>query len=230
MSKILFAVNGGFVHQAAEDALSRAGHSVLKAGSDQIADSARLLGACAVLVDDQPHRGPLLLCARLRAVGFTGALFLMSVCPVGSRIVEALDAGADDLLGAPLDVDAMLAKVRAAERRSSPPPANQAQLRLLPDASARFVSLGATKVRLTPIEARIVSALCQAEGALLPVACLLASASPEAPLSRASLQVHVAHIRSKLGAQGWRVQNCRAQGYRLLRSSARDSSGSGPEA
>ncbi len=153
----------------------------------------------------------------LRHQGYGGALFLLGGDLRRIEIVEALDAGADECLVPPLDELVVVARLRAVLRRSAPQskPSTEA-VKILPEDVPRWVCRGATKVRLTPTEARILDSLRKAGGCFVHSATLGALACPEAPLSRDSLQVHLVHLRRKLGVEGWRLENSRAHGYRFV--------------
>ena len=86
--------------------------------------------------------------------------------------VAALDEGADDYLTKPFGVNELLARIRAAMRRSAPstPGAGPAVLEVGPlriDQGRREVTVGGREVRLTPIEFRLLALLAGNAGRVL---------------------------------------------------------------
>ena len=83
--------------------------------------------------------------------------------------VEALDVGADDYVTKPFGMDELLARVRAAVRRSVPDqlPAPVVTDAFTIDLAARQVSRDGTEVRLTPTEWRLLESLVSRPGRLV---------------------------------------------------------------
>jgi two-component system KDP operon response regulator KdpE len=81
--------------------------------------------------------------------------------------VEALDAGADDYVTKPFDIDELLARVRAVTRRSGPHEVEQARIMIGDhevDLSAQRIS---GDLRLTPTEWQILQILLRNPGKLI---------------------------------------------------------------
>jgi diguanylate cyclase (GGDEF)-like protein len=73
-----------------------------------------------LLLDLQlPELDGLSLCQRLRAQGKTIPILMLTAQSEGSDIVTGLDAGADDYVTKPFDMDQILARIRALLRRQS---------------------------------------------------------------------------------------------------------------
>ncbi len=114
--------------------------------------------------------------------------------------VEALDVGADDYVTKPFGMDELLARVRAAVRRSVPD-----QLRPVVtdaftiDLAARQVLREGTEVRLTPTEWRLLESLVSRPGRLVPQRQLLSDGwGPGYVAETNYLRVYVAGLRRKL--------------------------------
>ncbi|GAT69425.1 two-component system response regulator [Planomonospora sphaerica] len=81
--------------------------------------------------------------------------------------IDALDAGADDYVTKPFDIEELLARIRAVTRRASPHEAQPARIRV----GGRTVDLAAKTVsgdvRLTPTEWRMLELLLRNPGKLI---------------------------------------------------------------
>lgn len=115
--------------------------------------------------------------------------------------VGALDAGADDYVAKPFGVNELLARVRAALRRSQP--ADESPVVTTPDFSIDLRSHAVTShdrdIKLTPIEWSLVEMLVRNAGRLVPSRELLQSVwGPQYGDETNYLRVHMAHIRRKI--------------------------------
>ena len=137
--------------------------------------------------------------------------------------VEALDVGADDYVTKPFGMDELLARVRAAVRRSVPD-----QLRPVVtdaftiDLAARQVLREGTEVRLTPTEWRLLESLVSRPGRLVPQRQLLSDGwGPGYVAETNYLRVYVAGLRRKLEPDPSRPVYFLTEpgmGYRFIRS------------
>jgi two-component system KDP operon response regulator KdpE len=115
--------------------------------------------------------------------------------------VRALDAGADDYVTKPFGMDELLARLRAAVRRSMP--ASETAVVETPDfavdlAAKRVVRSGA-EVRLTPTEWHLVELLVRNAGKLVSQRQMLQEVwGPQYGEETNYLRVHMAHVRRKL--------------------------------
>ena len=136
--------------------------------------------------------------------------------------VEALDEGADDYVTKPFDMEELLARVRAAMRRSGSDQAvlvvESGDVRL--DITERVATRGGEIVRLTPTEWHIIEVLAGREGRLVRQADLLHEVwGPGYNRETNYLRVYLAQIRRKLEADPSRPTMFLTEpgiGYRLV--------------
>ncbi|HEY9473375.1 MAG TPA: response regulator [Mycobacteriales bacterium] len=116
--------------------------------------------------------------------------------------VEALDHGADDYVTKPFGIDELLARLRAALRRSPGPPDQPVVVlgECRVDLAARTVTrLGGESVRLTPTEWRVLEMLVRNPGRLVTQRQLLAQVwGPSYRTETGYLRLYLAQLRAKL--------------------------------
>jgi two-component system KDP operon response regulator KdpE len=117
--------------------------------------------------------------------------------------VEALDAGADDYVTKPFNMNELLARVRAAIRRanmSQQPESDVVEIgdfRI--DQQAREVRVDGREVRLTPKEFDVMVYLAKHPGKVITHRVLLASVWGDTSTDQPEyLRVVIAHLRKKL--------------------------------
>jgi len=138
--------------------------------------------------------------------------------------VAALDAGADDYVTKPFEVEELCARLRAVTRRADPlgEPAG-AVLALdaaTVDFAARTVVRDGEAVRLTPIEWHILEVLARHPGRLVTQRQLLAEVwGPQYVSETGYLRVYFTQLRRKLEAEPSRPRHLVTEpgmGYRLM--------------
>jgi two-component system, OmpR family, KDP operon response regulator KdpE len=139
----------------------------------------------------------------------------------GSDKVEALDAGADDYVTKPFGMDELLARVRAAVRRSGPvedAPVVRTEAFTV-DLAARRATTGAGEVRLTPTEWHLLEVLVRHPGRLVSQKQLLQEVwGPQYGKETNYLRVYMAQLRRKLEADPARPRHLITEpgiGYRF---------------
>jgi two-component system KDP operon response regulator KdpE len=151
-----------------------------------------------------PNMDGLELCRRLRAVSQV-PIIILSAKGEEKIKVEALDIGADDFVTKPFGIDELLARVRAALRRSNAPPINETAQTVLElgdfrvDLESRNVSVRGRDLRLTPKEFDLLIYFMNHSGKVLTHHTLLAAVWGGDYVEQDQyLRVFVGNLRKKL--------------------------------
>ena len=215
--RLLLVEDDPMIGASVQNGLRQEGHSV-----DWVRDGAAAELAIAngvhemVLLDlGLPRKSGLELLASLRRKGVTMPVLVITARDSVADRVKGLDAGADDYLVKPFDLDELSARIRALMRRHggrASPVIEHGPLRLDPATHEFF--LNGVPVALSGREFSLLHALME---------------QPGVPLSRAQLEeriygwneeiesntieVYIHALRRKLGAE-W-IRNVRGVGYRI---------------
>ena len=152
-------------------------------------------------------------------------ILLLSVVGDDHEKVAALDAGADDYVTKPFSVDELLARLRAALRRSSPsaePVLEVGELRM--DLEKRAVWFSGKPVSLTRTEYDLLRVLAQSPGKLFTHPALLREVwGPAYARESHYLHVYVSQLRRKIEPDPARPRYLLTEpgaGYRLVDATA----------
>lgn len=133
--------------------------------------------------------------------------------------IELLDAGADDYLVKPCDLDELVARVRAVARRGTVHVEERLSFAgLVFDRNTRQAIVNGREVALRPREAALLEALLRRAGEPVHRELLLSSLySLDEEIGSNTLDVHVHHLRRRLAEAGARVgiATMRGHGYAL---------------
>lgn len=146
-------------------------------------------------------------------------LLLTARDSVADRIA-GLDAGADDYLGKPFDLDEVAARLRALARRAGGHAAATLEWRdIVLDPAAMTVTRGSEPVRLSRREFSILRALIDRPGQILSRAQLEERLYGwQEEIESNAVEVHVHNLRAKLGPGV--VETVRGVGYRMAEAGA----------
>lgn len=179
-------------------------------------------GRCALVLVDAAAHGvtlPLLVLEVRRRAPVPVIVLAVDADPAHAACL--LDSGADDCVGRPVHRENLVARIRAALRRSRRPHAENAPIwvgDLRVDQATRSVSVNGEVIGCTPTEYEILEFLARRAGRVVPRDQLLAVACGRdaSPLDRA-VDVHISHLRRKLQPHGQRIVTMRGVGYLLSR-------------
>jgi len=147
-----------------------------------------------------PDMGGLELCRRLRAVSQVPVIVLSAKGEERLK-VEALDVGADDYVTKPFGMDELLARIRAALRRSNASPA-EVKIEVgdfQADLEAHVIKVRGEEVRLTPKEYELLVHLIQHAGKVLTHRKLLSAVWGGDYVEQTEyLRVFIGHLRKKI--------------------------------
>jgi two-component system OmpR family response regulator len=158
---------------------------------------------------------------RVRGKGSRVPVIMLTARGDDTDRVVGLEMGADDYLPKPFNPRELLARLRAVLRRASPEMTTE-RLRvgeLCLDVGAREAKLGEVVLDLTGLEFDLLVALAKRAGRVLPRDALLEAAGRgDVVVSERTVDVHISHLRSKLGdeprAPRW-IKTVRGVGYVL---------------
>ena len=144
----------------------------------------------------------------------TPVLLLTARDRVADRIA-GLDAGADDYLGKPFDLDEVAARLRALLRRGSGRPGSLLEWRgLTLDPATQTLEQDGNPVRLSRREYAILHALMVHPGRILSRSRIEEKLYGwQEEIESNAVEVHIHHLRGKLGSDV--IQTVRGIGYRL---------------
>jgi len=159
-------------------------------------------------------------CANLRKHGYAGAILMLTAKDTLQDRVEGLDAGADDYLVKPFEIEELLARLRALMRRSFVPLKEDVirigDLEL--HRNNQIVKSDGQEMKLSPREFQILDLLVQNRGLTLTREVILDKVwGLDADVNLKTIDATVKLIRKKLGSSSSRelIMSVRGVGYRV---------------
>ncbi|MDB5774641.1 MAG: qseB [Herbaspirillum sp.] len=170
----------------------------------------------AILLDlALPRKGGLEVLRKLRSGSDATPVIIMSASDRVLNRIEGLDAGADDYLSKPFDLDELAARVRALLRRSSGrvnPMLTYGDIQF--DPAGNTVSYRGKNIAMSARELMVLAALIEKPGAVLSRAQLIEKIYGwNDEVESNTIEVHIHSLRKKL-APGV-IRNIRGLGYML---------------
>ncbi len=224
MAKILFLEDDDKVADAVESALHSERHTVERTASGEDALTRATVSDYDLIILDWtvPDVSGVDVCQRFRAEGGTTPVLMLTGKHLISEKVTALDAGADDYLTKPFNIQEFMARVRALlRRRGSGYDTGQlvvGELKL--DVKTFTVTCGGQNVSLIPKEFAILELLMTYPGVVFSHEAIFRRLwkSDEAT-SPEIVRTHLKNLRKKIEAVGAisPIETVHGVGYKLLK-------------
>ena len=211
VKKILVVDDDDALVRLFDQILTGKGYEVLKASNGQ--EALRLFFAHKpdlVLLDIvMPEMDGWQTCSRIRDLSDVPIIMLTGQQKNEDDIVRGLDYGADDYLLKPVGSKELLARVRAILRRAELPPALDVEKRvtytddyLAVDIAERKVMVNGKRVKLTPIEFRLLALLVENAGHILTHQRLLEKVwGWEYADDLDYVRIYISHLRRKIESE-----------------------------
>lgn len=219
--RVLIVEDEAKTARAVARVLREEGHAVDEAADGEDGLHLAASNAYDVIVLDVrlPKKDGLEVCRRLRADGGTTPVLMLTANTLTPQKVEGLDAGADDYLTKPFEIDELLARLRALVRRGAGPrPAVLRVADLVVDPAARTAKRGGRAIDLTSKEFAILEMLARRPGKVSSRTEILEGCWDMNFESDSNvIDVHIASLRKKLesGGRPRLLQTARGAGYAL---------------
>jgi two-component system, OmpR family, response regulator len=218
--RLLLVEDDSMIGEAARQGLRQEGHTVDWVRDGREAEAAVAAAPYdAVLLDlGLPRRDGLAILKTWRARGVAVPVLIITARDAVSDRVAGLDAGADDYLVKPFDLDELSARVRAVARRRSGRAESVVRIGELEiDSATRQVRWKGADVNLSPREYALLEALANRPGAFLTRAQLEERLYGwDEEIASNAVEVHIHALRRKLDPE--LIRNVRGMGYTLAKA------------
>lgn len=168
-----------------------------------------------------PDTNGLELCGRIRASSEFGnrPIILVTALADSQNIIEGLEAGADDYITKPFDINVLYARVKAQLRRYKNGPVLNEVLRfdsLELNIQKCRVRVNSQDVALTNTEFQILTTLAQQPGIVQSRQKLISQViGTDVHVTNRTIDTHIAGLRKKLGVAANLIETIRGVGYRF---------------
>ena len=154
---------------------------------------------------------------RLRQAGIETPVLILTARGSWTERVDGIDAGADDYLAKPFQMEELIARLHAILRRSAGKASSHLTIGgVTLDARQMRASVDGSALALTPLEYRLLEILMERRGRVQSRRQLLESVwDTTAAIETRTVDMHVARLRSKMGDRGDMIETVRGIGYRF---------------
>lgn len=202
-----------------ENALKDQGHAVDHLDDGAAADTFLKQHSADVAIIDinLPRLSGIEIIRRIRARGDTIPVLILTARGKTSERVEGLDAGADDYLVKPFDMEELVARLRAlSRRRPQVAPIRETVGDLVYDREQRVVLLNGQNLELPRRELALFELLLEHRGRLIEKDRIAdALYGTGAPVETNAVELLISRLRRKIDASGVSIRTARGLGYML---------------
>ncbi|ADU92839.1 response regulator transcription factor [Geobacillus sp. Y412MC52] len=166
-----------------------------------------------------PNGDGLDICRRLRQNGYTGAILMLTAKDAVQDRVTGLEAGADDYLVKPFEIDELVARLKALARRTFVPLQEEkvAFHGFTLNRTSHTLHRGDEEIFLTPREFQLLDLLVQNQGQVVPRETILDRVwGWDADVSMKTIDATIKLLRKKLKDDV--IQTVRGVGYKIDKS------------
>lgn len=203
--------------------LESAGHQVVTATDGDVGLKTALSGGFDICILDVmlPHTSGMEIASALRENGSTTPILFLTALGNEADILRGFGVGADDYMVKPFSPRELLVRIEAILRRAPDRQAGEGpKLEFGPiqlDEAQPNCRVNGISVELTPYEYRILRQLLGRPNRVFERSSLIASLyGNENAVSPKAIDVHVHHLRAKLGNEaGEMIQTVRGFGYKF---------------
>jgi two-component system response regulator MprA len=220
--KVLVVDDDRAVREALRRVLTLAGHDVQTAegGAEALEQVVQSLPDAVVLDIGMPQLDGLEVCRRLRLLGNRVPILMLTAREEVSDRVAGLDAGADDYLVKPFDVEELKARLRALLRRAEPEgdPEQLSFAEVSLDSARHGATVGDAFTELTRTEYQLLELLLRNPRRVLPHSLIYDRVwGYDFGMASNALRVYIGYLRRKLQGAGARqlIHTVRGVGYVL---------------
>jgi two-component system response regulator QseB len=219
--RVLLVEDDAMIGESVAAGLRHEGHTVDWVRDGRAAEAALAAGVHEIVLLDLglPRKSGLDVLKALRAGGADLPVLIITARDAVADRIAGLDAGADDYLVKPFDLDELAARIRAVARRRAgraAPVIEYGALRL--DPAARQVFVGGKEVALSARELALLEALLERPGTVLSRAQLEERLYGwQQEIESNAVEVHIHALRRKLGAD--LIRTLRGVGYMIAKRS-----------
>jgi DNA-binding response OmpR family regulator len=218
--RVLLVEDDAMIAQGLQTALRQGGFAV-----DWVRDGGSAAAALQTSVFDVvlldlglPQRDGIDVLRELRRRGDTTPVIILTARDEKQQRIAGLDAGADDYIVKPFDLDEVMARMRSVLRRAAgrgDPSIQHGELRL--DPVARTVERSGVPVSISAHEFSVLEALLQRPGAVLSRAQLEDRLYGwDEQIGSNAIEVYIHGLRRKLGSEA--IRTLRGVGYFIPKS------------